>query len=350
MSIIITDADAERLISIPEAIDAMRVAFRDLAEGRAVNPPRLRYSAGTPDPTRRYTANIQAGAVESAGVACVRAGSAFSPVQAADGRKVNVADDVNYTIVILYDLRTGEPLAFMHETYLSGLRVGATSALAVSLAAREDASVLGLFGTGMQAAPNCRAICAVRPIKRVQVFSPNPAHRAAFVQEMAGEKFETIAVDDPREVVRGAHVVACATNSKVPVLNGEWLEGGQMVVTIANSDVINARHEVDETTFARASEIIINDWDSVEANRQVELSGPLAKGLVKRENVHELGDIVAGKAALKRDPGGIVFYKNNTGLAMQFAACGAILHRKLLAEGTNRTIPTEWFASGKPHI
>ena len=112
---------------------------------------------------------------------------------------------------------------------------------------------------------------------------------------MAGETFEVVAVDDPREVVRGAHVVSCATNSKVPVLNGDWLEPGQMVITIANSDVINARHEVDETTFARASEIIINDWDSVEANRQVELSEPIDKGLVKRENVHELGDIVAGK-------------------------------------------------------
>jgi alanine dehydrogenase len=350
MSIIITDADAERLLSIPEAIEAMRLAFRDLAEGRAVNPPRLRYSASTRDPARRYTANIHAGAVESAGVACVRAGSAFAPTQTGDARKVNVADDVNYSIVILYDLRTGEPLAFMHETYLSGLRVGATSALAVSLAAREDAEVLGLFGTGMQAGPNCRCICAVRPIKRVKVFSPNPAHRSAFVEQMAGEAFETIAVGDPREVVRGAHVIACTTNSKVPVLNGEWLEPGQMVVTIANSDVINARHEVDETTFARASEIIINDWESVETNRQVELSGPIARGLVKRENVHELGDIVAGTVKLKRDPSGIVFYKNNTGLAMQFAACGAILHRKLLAEGTNRTIPTEWFASGKPHI
>ncbi len=350
MSIIITDADAERLLSIPEAIEAMRLAFRDLSEGRAVNPPRLRYSASTPDPTRRYTANIHAGSVESAGVACVRAGSAFTPNQSPDGRKVTIANDVNYTVIILYDLRTGEPLAFMHETYLSGLRVGATSALAVSLAAREDAEVLGVFGTGMQAVPNCRAICAVRPIKQVRVYSPNPAHRAAFVKQMAGETFKTIAVDDPRAVVRGTHVVACATNSKVPVLSGEWLEPGQMVVTIANSDVINARHEVDEATFARASEIIINDWDSVAANRQVELSEPIAKGLVARENVHELGDIVAGKARLKRDPDGIVFYKNNTGLAMQFAACGAILHRKLMAEGTNRTIPTEWFASGKAHI
>jgi ornithine cyclodeaminase/alanine dehydrogenase-like protein (mu-crystallin family) len=350
MSIIITDADAERLLSIPEAIEAMRLAFHDFAEGRAVNPPRLRYSAGTPDPGRRYTANIHAGAVESAGVACVRAGSAFVPLQGGDGRKITVADDVNYTIIILYDLRTGEPLAFMHETYLSGLRVGATSALAVSLAAREDAQVLGLFGTGMQAVPACRAIGSVRPIRRVNVYSPNPQHRAAFVKRMADQAFDVVAVDDPHAVVRGADIVACATNSKVPVLKGAWLEPGQMVITIANSDVINARHEVDEETFARAHHIIINDWHSVEANRQIELSGPLERGVVARDAVHELGDLVAGKAALRRAPDDIIFYKNNTGLAMQFAACGAILHRKLLAEGTNRTIPTEWFASGKPHL
>ena len=54
---------------------------------------------------------------------------------------------------------------------------------------------------------------------------------------------------------------------------------------------------------------------------------------------------ISGKVKLRRDPKAIVFYKNNTGLAMQFAACGAILHRKLLAEGTNRTIPKEWFTS-----
>jgi hypothetical protein len=53
---------------------------------------------------------------------------------------------------------------------------------------------------------------------------------------------------------------------------------------------------------------------------------------------------------LRREPDGIIFYKNNTGLAMQFAACGAIIHRKLIAAGTNRTIPKEWFASGKYHL
>jgi ornithine cyclodeaminase len=352
MPIVITDDDARRLLSIPEAIEAMRVAFRDLAEGRAVNPPRLRYSSDTADPDRRYFANIHAGAVQSYQTACVRAGSHFMLMdgKSAQRRTLDNPDPVNWSVIILYDLQNGEPLAFMHETHLSGFRVGATTGLAVAETARPDAEVLGLFGTGNQAFPNCRAICAVRPIKRVKVFSPNVEHRAAFVGRMADEQVEVVPVDDPRDVVRGAHIVCCATNAIVPVLKGEWLEEGQMVVTIANSDVIETRSEVDEETFARAADIIVNDWEGVVANRQVELLDPIAKGIVKRERVHELGDVVAGKIRVRQAPDRILYYKNNTGLAIQFAACGAILHRKLLAEGTNRTIPRDWFASEKYSI
>ena len=87
------------------------------------------------------------------------------------------------------------------------------------------------------------------------------------------------------------------------------------------------------------------------ANRQVELLDPIEKGIVKRERVHELGDIVAGKVTVRQTPNSILnYYKNNTGRAIQFGACGAILHRKLIEEGTNRTIPRDWFASQKYNI
>src|SRR5262249_32140052 len=140
MPIVITDDDAARLLSIPEAVEAMRVAFRDLAEGRAANPPRLRYSLDLADAKRRYFANIHAGAVATYQTACVRAGSHFTVVDDNATRK-SYADPapVNWTIIILYDLASGEPIAFMHETHLSGFRVGATSALAVAEAARADA-------------------------------------------------------------------------------------------------------------------------------------------------------------------------------------------------------------------
>lgn len=150
----------------------------------------------------------------------------------------------------------------------------------------------------------------------------------------------------------GADIVLCATNTKTPVLFGDWLEPGQMVVTIVNSDVIDRRSEVDEATFARATDIVVNDWAGVIANRQVELLEPIERGIVARGRVHELKDVVAGRVSVRQPPrnkgeDGIVYYKNNTGLAIQFAACGAILNRKLRAEGTNRTIPRDWFASWK---
>ncbi|MFL5603928.1 MAG: hypothetical protein ACJ77R_11075, partial [Gemmatimonadaceae bacterium] len=77
---------------------------------------------------------------------------------------------------------------------------------------------------------------------------------------------------------------------------------------------------------------------------------PITKGVVKRERVHELRDIVAGKIKVRQSPNEILYYKNNTGLAVQFAACGAILYRKLMAEGTHRTIPRDWLASAKYSI
>jgi alanine dehydrogenase len=347
MPIVITDDDVRRLLSMPECIEAMRTCFRDFAEGEAVSLPRLRYSAPTSDPGRAYFANVHVGAVPSMGTACVRAGSHLldrSGEEAGRRRKLNLKPN-NYTVVILYDLDTSEPKAFMHESYVSGLRVGATSGLAVSEMARDDASVLGLFGTGRQAFAHCQAISAVRPIRAVRVFSPNPEHLTAFVDRATAAGMPVAAARGPEEVVDGADIVCTNTNSTEPVVKGAWLTPGQMVINIANSDQTGVRREVDEETFLRADAIVVTDWDSVFANNQVELTELLDNGKVNPAKVHTLGDVVAGRAQVKSTTDNIIYYKNNTGLAMQFAAAGAIVCRKLLAEGTNRVIPDEWLAS-----
>ncbi len=349
MAIVITDDDARRLLSMTECIEAMRIAFRDLGEGRAVAMPRMRYAIESPDPERRYFANVHIGAVTSFGTACVRAGSHFllDNERSAERRIINDPDAHNWTVITLYDLATAEPIAFLHESYLSGLRVGATTGAAVDAVARKDATVLGLFGTGRQATASLEAICTVRPIERVQLYSTDPARRAAFAERMQRDGCEVVAVDTPEAVVDGANIISCATNTRSPVFDGNWLAPGQMVVSIVNSDVLGTRREVDETTFARSESIVINDWDSVHANRQIELLEPIEKGLVDKAQVHTLGEILAGKARVGSTGDNIVYYKNNTGLAIQFAAAGAILHRKLSAEGTNRVIPREWLAGEK---
>jgi len=351
MTIIITDGDVRRLLPMRDCIEAMGVAFADLADGVAVNRPRMRYLARHPDPERKYLANVHVGAVPSYGIACVRAGSQIirPPGAANDRRLFENPQAFNWGIVILYSIETAEPLALMHEFALSGMRVGATIGVAVDKIARRDAATLGLFGTGKQARSALEAVALVRSIRRVNVYSPSAEHRAAFVREMCRDGIDVVAVDGARAVVADADIVCCATNAMNPVFDGEWLEEGQLVVSIANSDVTNKRSEVDRRTYERASAVIINDWESVIENDQTELLDPIKEGVVRREQVHELGDILLGKVHVAQPPKGsgegIIYYKNNSGLAIQFAAAGGIIYRKALAEGSNKTIPTEWLGS-----
>ncbi len=352
MTIIITDDHVKRLLSMPECIDAMKIAFEDFSKGSAVNRPRVRYLAEHPDPARRYFANVHVGAVPSLGIACVRAGSQIMQPPGPDNprRIYENPRAFNWGVVVLYSIETAEPVAFLHEFYLSGLRVGATTGMAVQRLSCRGSKQLGLFGTGKQARQALEAILAVRPIARVNVYSPTKEHREQFARDLSRQGTDVVAVDDPRQVVEGADVVCCTTNAMQPLFDGDWLENGQLVVTIANSDVTNQRSEVDRRTFERASAVIVNDWESVVENFQNELLVPVEQGIVRRENVHELGDVLTGKAGvepLSRAGGGsgIICYKNNSGLAIQFAAAGAVLYRKALAEGRYNEIPTEWLGS-----
>jgi ornithine cyclodeaminase/alanine dehydrogenase-like protein (mu-crystallin family) len=159
-----------------------------------------------------------------------------------------------------------------------------------------------------------------------------------------------VAVDQARAAVTGADVVCCATTSMKPVFDGEWLEDGQLVVSIANSDVTNKRSEVDRRTYERANAVIVNDWESVVDNDQTELLDPIKEGVIRQDQVHELGDLLIGKAQLAQPARGdaskgVIYFKNNSGLAIQFAAAGGILYKKAITRANNKTIPTEWLGS-----
>lgn len=350
--LVITDEDVKRLLPMSDCIEAMRVAFNEWAIGSAVSRPRMRYAAQHKDADRKYFANVHIGAVPHYGIASVRAGSHIikPPSAVVDRRMYENPKPKNSGIVVLYSMDTAELVALMHEFYLSGMRVGATSALAIDKIARPDATVLSLFGTGKQARAAVDAITLVRPFKRVNVFSPNKEHRETFAREMARDGIEIVATNDARSNLEGADVICCATSSLKPVFDGEWLKDGQLVVTIANSDITNPirRTEVDRTTYGRANSIIVTDWESVVDGNQLEILEPLAEGFIKKENVIELKDIVAGNVKIGQpvrnaNTKGVIYFKNNAGVALQFAAAGGLVYHRALAEGKCKTLPSELF-------
>lgn len=136
-----------------------------------------------------------------------------------------------------------------------------------------------------------------------------------------------------------------ATSSSQPVIYGSWLEPGQLVVTIANSDSVHTRHEADDQTLVRADLIVLNSKEGAIANQQRELLDLIDEGRVGWDRITELGAIVTGEHPGRTRDDELIYYKSNTGLGIQFAGAGALIYEACKERGLGHEIPTEWFGA-----
>ena len=109
--------------------------------------------------------------------------------------------------------------------------------------AREDASTLALFGSGWQAGSQLPAMCAVRNLKTVKVYSPTASNREAFVKEMQQKvSAEVRAVDNPDDAVKNADIIATTTNSLTRVASPEWVRPGIHLTCVRVPELVPPKH------------------------------------------------------------------------------------------------------------
>lgn len=345
--LILSNDDVERLLTMEDCLAAMENAFRDLAEGNGINRPRS-HTYVPRAPNVFYMFKSMDGALPRYGVQALRISSDM--VQEVNGRreKLPVAPGGRYVgLVFLFSLDTCEPLAVIQDGYLQRMRVGATSGLAAKYLSRPESKVAGLLGTGWQAGAQVMALHAVRRLERIKVYSPNAHHRKEFAKEWTDKLGLPVEpVTSAREAVTGADIVACATNSLVPVLDGDWLAPGTHVNSVQG-------HELDRRTIERAAVIVVRAreeptfWVMGNALPQ-EVSRRKTFGADDLRRVFELGEIVAGKVPGRTAADQITLFGGggmggSAGLGTQFAAVGAVVYQKAREAGVGREIPTEWF-------
>jgi ornithine cyclodeaminase/alanine dehydrogenase-like protein (mu-crystallin family) len=188
----------------------------------------------------------------------------------------------------------GEMLALMEADALGQIRTGAASGVATRFLAREDASTLGIIGTGWQARSQLEACFHVRNISRVLVYGRDAKRRADFcelMQEKVSAKIEP--VETAREAVANADVICTMTNSSTPVLEGAWLRDGTHV-NAAGSNRANAQ-EIDIEAVTRAAVIAVEDV----AQAKIESGDLRAANETAHwswEHATRLSDIIAGHA------------------------------------------------------
>jgi len=347
--LLISDNEVKQVLKMPECIEAMERAFAEEARGIAVSSPRVRYKVPPDLDKPGYMANIIPGAVPSFGVAALRYDSTIVQERVVGGSKrmdFSYPANRSWGFFLLFSLESGEPLALIQDFGLSAIRVGATTGVAHRVLSKKDSRVLGLFGSGSEARRNLEAICCVRKIEKVKVYSPDKKHCEQFAQETSKRlNIEVQPVAGPEAVIKDADIVMSATNSSEPVFDGNWLEPGQLVTTIANTDGVHRRTEADSTTMIRSDFIVLNNRQTAITNQQRELLDLIDEGKLGWDKVCELGEVLIGKHPGRTDATQIIFYKSNTGVGIQFAAAGALIYEACKKGGLGRELPTEWFGA-----
>ena len=359
--LILNNDEIDSLLSMEASVDHLEKAYRALAEGRAVNRPRTDLYHADPKSDTVYVFKTMEGGSLDTGVAALRLCSDVIRWEEREGvivkQKLPVAPGKTWVgLVLLFSVETAEPLAIFPDGVVQVTRVAATSAVAARHLAREDSSTLGLIGSGWQARAHVRAMCAVRKIEKVNVYSLTQANREAFAEEMESKvNVPVIPVEEPEAAVQDADILVAATNAISQIVFPEWLRPGMHITCIKDS-------ELAEDTIRSCDHVVIHErkWapenyingfggEKIEVHDPVAfLSGgdkPPAEALEAPfwTAEAEIKDVVVGKVPGRTSADQITCFVNNIGTGIQFNALGAAVYREARARGVGREIPTEWF-------
>ena len=288
-------------------VDAVATALTDLSAGSASVPPRI--AAFTP----LGLLGAMVGYVPSLDVLAAKLVAVFPQ---------NTAMPTHQALVAVFDPRSGAPVAILDGEEITAQRTAAASALATRLLAREDAEVLAIVGTGVQAASHARYLVSTWKFRAVVVAGRNPAKAARLAAEIGGR---AAGID---EAVRSADVICAATHAAEPVIRMEWLRPG----THLNSIGLNPQgRELDGTADALVA---------VESRASAFAAPPAGanelRGLAPARAV-ELGELLSGTRVGRTSREQITVYKS-VGVAAEDAAAAALVVRRARERGIGRTI------------
>jgi ornithine cyclodeaminase len=305
------DAEQVRAAApMPQLLDAVEAAYRDVAAGRDRSPIRSRIPMGAGDLI------LMPGWRDAGARASVKLVS-YMPDNAARGLPTI------HAVVVVFDAGSGEPLAVLEGSTLTAMRTGAASGVGTRLLARLDAKVLALFGVGAQAAWQVRAVMAARPIEELRVFARTESRREAFAAAMGrelGPGVSVVAAPSAEAAVREADVICCATTSSEPVFSAAWVSPGTHVNAVGSFRL--GMIELPPELFASASVVAVDSHEAA-LEEAGDLVAALDAGLLARDAFVEIGGIEPSWAAT-RDRSAFTIFKS-VGLAIQDVATAELV-------------------------
>ncbi|MBP1823284.1 ornithine cyclodeaminase family protein [Mycobacterium sp. OAE908] len=240
-------------------------------------------------------------------------------------------------LVALFEDQTMALDALIDGNRITGIRTAATSAMAAEALAPARPVSVAVLGTGFEARNHIRALGAVCTIATARVYSPTPANRQRFAEEVRAESgLDITAAESAQVAVTGADVIICAARShdESPVLHAEWLSPAATVVSVGST--LPEQRELDVEVFRRAG-LIVADVPEEAAHDTGDLLAAAAAGIDVSAKLASLGDLIGGAVRVRQDPQSIVVYKS-VGSALQ----DIVVAEQILASARRRGLGTRY--------
>ena len=316
--LLLNEDEVRRLLTMDMALEAVEQGLRRLALDEAMNTPRARVQ------TDHAMLHLMSASAKSLGVM----GAKIYATSRKGGARF---------ILPLFDGKSGALLCLMQADYLGQMRTGAASGIATQYMARTDATEVGIFGSGKQARTQVQAVCRVRRIRQVQVYSPNEQRRRQFADEMSELcQTEVVAVPRPEMAAEKKDIIITATTSREPVLTGQWIAEGTHLNAVGSNFL--SKVELDSVAVRRCAVIAVDSKDQARLEAG-DFQQPLEDGSLHWANVRELGQIIVGRYAGRKHPQDVTLFKS-LGIAIEDVAVAARVYAKAHAAGVGRLL--EW--------
>lgn len=302
MPLYLHESDVAALVTPADAVDAVEGSFRRMGQGEIEIAPRRRLQLAGGSLADMAASDLGLGIAGAKVYAASAEGAAF--------------------VVCLFN--SSELVAVIEANTLGQLRTGAASGVAARHLAKAEARSLGVIGCGYQAETQVECIRAALPgLERVVAYCRTPERLEDFCGRVNAEPAEGHSEAAEQDVV------VTITSSRDPVVRGEWLRAGALVIAAGANHP--SRRELDNVVLERAA-FVCCDWLEQARTESGDLIEPVAAGTLDWLEVHELHEVVTGEVQGRQSDGDVIVFKSN-GLASWDVALGAEVVRRASERG-----------------
>ena len=346
MAILIDNDVTQRVLEMDEAVAAVEDAFGQLGRSDAAFYPRTDVVSPTAEQGDYYVWGSLLGAIRDPPRLAFR----FKSDQLlyedhgdhVTEEKFNTEPGTFMGFILLFDTSDGALLGLMNDGALQHVRVGATAGLGCKYLAREDASRVGILGSGGMAETYLEAFATVRDVTDVTVYSPTEANRRAYAERMSERLgVDVTAVDTAEAAMTDVDIAATCTDASQPVYEADWLEDGLFLCDVRSIEVGEEAVEAADRTVGTATDGYMDRVIGTEADRERYRSHRGESGF-QRHDYTTIDEVVNDPGLGRRSDDETIYYHNRSA-GIQFACVGNLVYEAAREAGLGTEIPIEWF-------